>query len=1305
MKKFTLSFLSAFVALCMFFTVPISVSAEFEPAGGNYADLSAFATVYDSLNGELDPSHPDFDGSLYEGDEGIKKIALNAVDKDLSTSWQSTLMSHTNHDGYYTIDEELHIGVKFYSEININKLVLVWDRGSRPTFDESSGVYGCAVLAYDAALGEYTDVECVISRNEDDDPVIDTVSIVGGVMTSDIRVLITSGMGMNSDGDDAKYSPELKELELYRTNSPVAVSRRLVEGGEPAAINEACFSGFSDSSEGSGPYTGGESGPSNAFDHDMSTAWQFDSMPSHSDGDGYYLLDDPIFLGVSFSAEQTVSGITLYWETNVAPTESGFYAQALNAQTGLYENIDAVVSRSEENGVTTDTLIFNGYVTAAALRIMITNGISDKYAPKIYEFEISTAQIYSDLRLIAAVDSLDYYKTGFEIEIFRDSESTESSVKAYSDPYVYSEIDSFMPADFGSGFYYLSCLIITDIPSDAHLRVRGFSVSSDGASRFYGPWTDIVIRFGQMTVNEKAESSYVEVDTHYLDSVLGDAVTLKALNGADHLVDNSGMSGLWSGNHLHAGFSKQSYINESMYLTSSTSGIVFDAGNVQALGKMFIWNYNDVNHLDYGMRTIEVYYSTDNEHWNLFGDRFTLAPCSEDDNTAYGGNTSTNLYGSNQPIDFKGLSARYIKIVPITSWSGGNQYGLSEVRVFRHKTTPAKGDLIYPYSFAPQNYDTPYYTDASNVTNNSGMSTSVFDANATHSNNAADMWLSLDTAAKSVLVLDLDGNYPVDKLTLWNYNASGAEQNGIKTFSVYYSTSNPFNIVTPGNDQDEYIDWSQGSWTRIGGTYTLPMANGSDSMPASLTINLNNVHAQFIKIVPATNYAGTSTGFGLSEVRVTCGSGWLVEPSRYWTGVLSSSGSFKYQGNNASDPFASRNQGYGWIAGDGCFSSSLTGDTNQGDVNSESKTLITFQDSFMGNFGNYRSFRYTKGYSSSSGFRVDHMKNMAYLFIKGDTPDVRNVRFYNELNNGLSNNHSARNIFPNSHYNRGYWTGDSTTIDGYVYSIAACVGNTGWSVNYRYLLRQPLGSDGFPNMSIKPEIVVGNTGSQIINNTEYATGANYVFDNEYFSADQIFEGNDGYLYLVGKKRGTGWLTEGQYMVIARIPVESYSSLSDVTYWNGTNWTVTMSAAASISRCTPGNEFNIAYCRDGYFAGKYVAIYIDGSIGGTMKFAVSDSITGMFSNGTTMYYAPAIYMASYRSYTREAYAADTSSDKPSYYRVFRQWNYNGKAQAALSKSGELLATYHFGTYDDNVPSNQNKDYEHPTFISIQAVKEK
>ena len=105
----------------------------------------------------------------------------------------------------------------------------------------------------------------------------------------------------------------------------------------------------------------------------------------------------------------------------------------------------------------------------------------------------TAAQISSDggtLRLIAAVDGLDYENVGFELTV-EDSANGESSKKTVSDTVVYSSLafgdTTVAPSDFGIYGGYLAVLCVESIPDSFSVTVRFFATDqSDPEKKYYG---------------------------------------------------------------------------------------------------------------------------------------------------------------------------------------------------------------------------------------------------------------------------------------------------------------------------------------------------------------------------------------------------------------------------------------------------------------------------------------------------------------------------------------------------------------------------------------------------------------------------------------------------------------------------------------------------------------------------------------------------------------------------------------------------------------------------------------------------
>ncbi len=139
----------------------------------------------------------------------------------------------------------------------------------------------------------------------------------------------------------------------------------------------------------------------------------------------------------------------------------------------------------------------------------------------------------------------------------------------------------------------------------------------------------------------------------------------------------------------------------TMWLSENKPGrnawLIFDLGAVYPVGEMYVWNYNqfDPRHpeIDYtgrGMKNVTIEYSIDKINWTeLKGPQYPYRFAKADGSEAL---PATNLDdGKNSPVDFGGVSARYIRITPAQGVNNGNWggkdgkeevYGLSKVRFY-----------------------------------------------------------------------------------------------------------------------------------------------------------------------------------------------------------------------------------------------------------------------------------------------------------------------------------------------------------------------------------------------------------------------------------------------------------------------------------------------------------------------------------------------------------------------------------------------------------------------------------------------
>lgn len=723
-------------------------------------------------------------------------------------------------------------------------------------------------------------------------------------------------------------------------------------------------------------------------------------------------------------------------------------------------------------------------------------------------------------------------------------------------------------------------------------------------------------------------------------SIVGEFIKCAEVSpaAAEPLINDQGMSGMRAPNHLH-----NTQVDFS-YKSAEKGAIVFTLPQVESLGYMYIWNYNGDGNVKNGLKDVRIEYSVDNENWYTIDDgKYKLAKALKDENEKYGGNAANNLDDDRKPIDFKGVSAKYIRIVPLSNY-GGDGYGLSEVRFFRYKTRPGAGSILPVTANAPLSN----VKDASMLVNNMGLS-DLHSATATHNNEPSAMWYAdSDMASDAMIVLNLDGNYPLEKLVIWNYNDPAQLDRGMQKIKVEYTSKSPNSI------NDGIIDYKGGDWTILD-TYTVEKGTGEEQLTPSLTVELNNIHAQHIRITPESNYGGE--GFGLSAIRLFAGSGWAVEPAREWTGLFSTEGSFPYQ-LSGQNPRA----GYGWLSADGVYSVHMNGSDMHGSATDESKTMFLFSDTGIGNFKNY-SGEYGK--HGDNMFNGD-MRNHTMATLDGNKPDPRNLQFYLHAGSGYGN------IF-----DRVSWAQELVRIDDKLYSFAMRF--SGWEP-YQYDLVQFDIKEGYPDLSKKPEVddafpIKIKDG---IYNYDFSAA---VLDNT--ESGGASESPDGYIYIYGMLSWNDgfWLQKAP--VVARSTPEEFADRGQWRFWNGTDWASSIKEVANINAngADVSSEYSVSYMNEGPFKGKYMMTYTKDTMFNEMCFRVADTPYGPFGDATTLYYSPDVYTILENTGVNDIYT------------------YNGKAHPHLSAEGELLMSY-------NVNSRSYKtamEYLHPQFLNMFEIE--
>lgn len=143
-------------------------------------------------------------------------------------------------------------------------------------------------------------------------------------------------------------------------------------------------------------------------------------------------------------------------------------------------------------------------------------------------------------------------------------------------------------------------------------------------------------------------------------------------------IDGSGLTGDLHDNHAQG---------HTMWLSKSEGGggasnnpggisgkawLLYQFAQPMELSSAWIWNHNQLNLTDRGLRQISIHYSADGSKWTLLMNKeLTRAP-------------GTPNYAHGDEIDFNGITAKYILITAAETNGnyGSDYYGLSEIRFY-----------------------------------------------------------------------------------------------------------------------------------------------------------------------------------------------------------------------------------------------------------------------------------------------------------------------------------------------------------------------------------------------------------------------------------------------------------------------------------------------------------------------------------------------------------------------------------------------------------------------------------------------
>lgn len=709
-------------------------------------------------------------------------------------------------------------------------------------------------------------------------------------------------------------------------------------------------------------------------------------------------------------------------------------------------------------------------------------------------------------------------------------------------------------------------------------------------------------------------------------------------------INNSGMSG------SEGMYQKHNNNTDSMWLTvrnpGSSNYIIFDFKRVEQIGLMYVWNFNQNGYTGPGIRDLSIFYSIDALEWKELqgqGYPYRLAKAEGAEWTK-----ATNLDDENKtPVDFGGVSARYVKLKPddregIGNWGayieGQHRYGLSEVRFYKFKPYVHTGEYLSCDCVSPDKGN-----GIENVSNSYGLTDNRTKA-ALHSNNPDSMWLSNCNPIYGMLMFDLDGSYPLGEMYVWNYNEYGQPDAGIKNVKIFHS-----------------IDGC--SWEELKGCgypYRFAKADGNDGIKATnlddgraTPIRFEGAMARYVKI-ELTGGPGTGTWgsynffeyrYGVSKVRFYAANGYCVEPARDWTGLLSS-----YEG---------------WSGADGIFAAPLDGRENvktkcdKNDVNS----IFVFSDTFLGQADPIT--RHRKNF---------HMVNNTIAYMKGIEPETAELSFiYGK--NGRMNFDNIIDVPQDKNYR--YWIQDCVVNSGKLYAFTDNV------------VEDPTQIEGFQFKLTGVDMIRID-----INQNELVLDSLKIFetplflDNMYFGCGILPNTNesgmpfaDGFIYIYGVCEA---VKGSKSLVVSRVKPEDFEDFSMYSFFDGKKFSCDINGCKPI--CDDGaSEMSITPIDSGCFKGKYLYIYSSQSVSNLISCRIGDSPWGPFGDRIPLYCV---------TEPTELLLAGAK----------KIYTYNSKAHYHLSRTGELLITTNVNSMDFE-SHIRNADIYRPRFFRLRELRSK
>lgn len=769
-----------------------------------------------------------------------------------------------------------------------------------------------------------------------------------------------------------------------------------------------------------------------------------------------------------------------------------------------------------------------------------------------------------------------------------------------------------------------------------------------------------VLFLASCTRNTKTEVSAVPPDTHVMKpgSAVPVSVTASSTDYSLFKVCNIGNG---SGLSLNADgeLSHGTDIEETMWRTprgvTGNISLLFDLGISLPVGQMEVWNYNppdgDTEDTGAGIKNIRIYHSLDGISWKELKGRgypYRLEKASGKNNL-----TATNLVGTNEPIDFNNINARYTKLVVSTepgvgNWGGDETnervFGLSEVRF-----SLGEGFAVFP----------------------------------------ADEWTGLFkryngwVGADGIFSIPLSGRREflpeTEKITLFLFSDTfiGQVNPALDTRQGNHMVNNTLAFLEDETPLPGNIDFVWGQ----AGDYTLesvfsPRIPKENSPVGSSAVNLSNnsgMSGRFAKTDTHENDSSESMWLSAlnpeKDISLEFDFGGSYHLGEMWVwnynehqkyrkglhrwGLKNIKVFYRGKGGKWTELTGS---GYPYQLAEADGSDELPA-TNLNDGNNSPIS-----------FGGIKTRTVKITFSNEPG-----AGNWGGVPGQENRYGLSEVRFYTAEGRNLFSQTTAGSTDHSLSRRAGssrYWLQDGAVIDNILYLFPLLVqdgnaeaGGMGFAVQDVHMIQVPVsGGELMLNESKRYDTPLSFTDESTGKEFFFGCG---IMDNRRGSGG--FD-PDGYIYIYG------YTNQGAHknLIVARTLPEKIADFNTWNFWNGSDWTLQMEEAEAIAAGVSA-ELSVAPHKDGLFEDRYLLIYMKDTISGVICYRNAPSPEGPFSEPAEIYFAP------------ESLQGTT---------VF---TYNAKAHPHLSKKGELLVSYNVNSTD--TAAFYDADIYRPRFIRL------